>query len=114
MGGFAAEEALVSAFTTARAAAPALLLIDDIELIGAARGAADGCGSGDTRLLATLLEQLDEPSHGLFVLATTVNPDQLDAALRRPGRLDSEIEVGTYRAVIANSTPAWELCAPGG
>jgi SpoVK/Ycf46/Vps4 family AAA+-type ATPase len=91
VGGFAAEEALVSAFTSARAAAPSLLLIDDIELIGAARGA--GGGDGDTRVLATLLVQLDEPSRGLLVLATTADPDKLDAALRRPGRLDSEIEV---------------------
>mmetsp|Transcript_5479 Transcript_5479/g.17254 ORF Transcript_5479/g.17254 Transcript_5479/m.17254 type:complete len:728 (+) Transcript_5479:82-2265(+) len=93
VGGFAAEEALVSAFTTARAAAPALLLIDDIELIGVARGATAAACGGDARLLATLLVQLNAPSCGLLVLATTTDPDKLDAALRRPGRFDSEIEI---------------------
>jgi len=91
--GQAAEERLVGAFSEARQQVPSLMLIDDLDLFGGARGAV-GASVSDNRLLATLLVQLDVQCDGLVVLATTARPDAIDAALRRPGRFDTEIEVG--------------------
>eukprot|EP00966_Prymnesium_polylepis_P168286 3891219-Prymnesium_polylepis.2 len=53
-----AEAKLTAAFDDARAAAPAILFIDEIDALGAARGAADGDGS-EARLLGVLLTQMD-------------------------------------------------------
>ena len=79
-----------------------LLVLDDIHLIGAKRGGSAGPQRpGADRLAATLLALMDGiPSSSsstatgtVVVLAVTTNPSLLDAALRRPGRLDTEVEV---------------------
>jgi SpoVK/Ycf46/Vps4 family AAA+-type ATPase len=75
-----------------------LLILDDIHLICPKRG---GRNQGADRLAATLLALLDgigtsvdnQKSGNLVILGITTNPSLLDPALRRPGRLDSEIEV---------------------
>jgi SpoVK/Ycf46/Vps4 family AAA+-type ATPase len=77
-----------------------LLILDDVHLICPKR---DGRNPGVDRLAATLLALLDgigstttdraESSGNLVVLAITTNPSLLDPALRRPGRLDAEVEV---------------------
>ena len=71
-----------------------LLIMDDIHLICPKRG---GSNPGVDRLAATLLSLLDgikkERTATIVVLAITSNPSLLDPALRRPGRLDAEIEV---------------------
>ena len=50
----------------------------------------------ERRVVSTLLTVLDglEQQRGLLLLAATNRPDALDAALRRPGRLDREVEIG--------------------
>ena len=85
-----------------------LLIMDDIHQICPRRGFIGGGGGGGGDMLAsTLLALLDgigrgstvqkgENSQGLgtvMILATTSDPSSLDPALRRPGRLDSEVEV---------------------
>lgn len=75
-----------------------LLILDDIHLICPKRG---GRYQGADRLSATLLALLDglgasvdeqQEMGNLVILGITSNPSLLDPALRRPGRLDSEIE----------------------
>ena len=91
------ERALRAAFRRARAAAPAIILLDEADAVGARRGGAPGGGSGaEERLLATLLSELDGlgPSHGVLLLAATNRPAALDAALLRPGRLDTHLFCG--------------------
>lgn len=97
-----AEDRLVAAFSEARERTPALLLIDDIDLLGVARGVSGSLA--DSRLLAALLVQLEAPCSGLIVLAMTSRPEAIDAALRRPGRFDAEIEAG--------SAPCHHACRP--
>lgn len=48
------------------------------------------------RIVATLLNLMDGISRmeGLLVIAATNRPDSIEPALRRPGRLDREIEIG--------------------
>ena len=88
---------------------PTLLVLDDIHLICAKRGSG-GSSQGMDRLAATLLALMDgiegnnqsraessrsssSTSGNVVILAITTNPSLLDPALRRPGRLDAEIEV---------------------
>jgi SpoVK/Ycf46/Vps4 family AAA+-type ATPase len=71
-------------------------LFDEIDSIATNR-ASDGDGTGVmSRILSTLLNEMDGVSSGLrepvLVLACTNRIDALDAALLRPGRLEEHIE----------------------
>lgn len=72
-----------------------LLILDDVHLICPKR---KGTDPGADRLSSTLLALLDgiggsSAKATVVVLAITTNPSLLDPALRRPGRLDAEVEV---------------------
>jgi len=79
-----------------------LIVLDDIHLICPRRGSASNGSSSGDRVASTLLalmdgigkyESKDHDSGNIFVLAITSNPGSLDAALRRAGRLDEEVEI---------------------
>merc|ERR1719333_774631 len=84
-------------FAQARANAPCLIFIDEIDAVGRARGKGGFSGGNDERenTLNQLLIELDgfNPSSGIVVLAGTNRPDILDKALMRPGRFDRQISV---------------------
>ena len=84
-------------FATARANAPCLIFIDEIDAIGRARGKGGFGGGNDERenTLNQLLVELDgfSSSSGVVVLAGTNRPDILDKALLRPGRFDRQVGV---------------------
>ena len=85
-------------FEKAKAAAPAIIFIDEIDAIGRQRGGGPrGGGTHDEReqTLNQLLVSMDgfEPSAAVIVLAATNRPDGLDAALLRPGRFDRQVTV---------------------
>ncbi|KNC18778.1 hypothetical protein AC792_10150 [Arthrobacter sp. RIT-PI-e] len=92
------EKNLKRIFDEARKQVPTVLFIDEIDSIGMRRGAISGGGAGWLRQMVNeLLLQLDSMSgdnDGLYVLAATNNPWDLDEALLRPGRLDRSILVG--------------------
>jgi SpoVK/Ycf46/Vps4 family AAA+-type ATPase len=93
------EAALARAFTAARRAAPSLLFIDGLDALVPARAADDAAdareGSWARRLLATLLAELDgAASGGVALVATAATAAGVDAALRRPGRLDAHVALG--------------------
>ncbi len=83
-------------FEQARAKAPAIIFIDELDALGRARGAG-GLGGHDEReqTLNQLLVELDgfDPSAGLVLLAATNRPEILDPALLRAGRFDRQILV---------------------
>lgn len=58
----------------------------------------DGGEELSIRLVATLLNLMDEigKDDGILLIAATNRPDSIDPAMRRPGRLDREIEIGTH------------------
>ncbi|KAL7564789.1 hypothetical protein ACA910_021051 [Epithemia clementina (nom. ined.)] len=76
---------------------PRLLVFDDVHLICARRGGP--LAQGADQLAATLLALMDGVEHPakcgspLAILAVTNDPSVLDPALRRPGRLDFEVEI---------------------
>ena len=114
------ESRLTSYFSRARALAPCLLVLDNVDIVFASAGS-DGGGLGRgafqprssrskhaalDRLLSTLLIELDgiatgsaanatASSHGdIVVIASASDKNLLDKALKRPGRLEEHIEVG--------------------
>ena len=86
-------------FEQAKAAAPAIIFIDELDAIGRARGASvAGLGGGHDEREQTLNQILTEmdgfdPSTGVIVLAATNRPDVLDPALLRAGRFDRRVTV---------------------
>ena len=88
------EAALRTIFERAREHAPAIVLFDEIDCLGMSRAAADAHHQKSmvTQLL-TLLDGLEERGQ-VFVLATTNRPEDIDPALRRPGRFDQVVWMG--------------------
>ncbi len=83
-------------FEQARAHAPAIVFIDEIDALGARRDHGGFAGSDEReQTLNQLLAEMDgfDQSAGVVVLAATNRPDALDPALRRPGRFDREVIV---------------------
>jgi cell division protease FtsH len=84
-------------FTEAKAAAPAIVFIDELDAIGRARGTGAFAGANDEReqTLNQILTEMDgfEPGAGVVVLAATNRAEILDPALLRPGRFDRRIAV---------------------
>ncbi len=86
-------------FEKAKADAPAIVFIDEIDAIGRRRsgGGPLGAGSNDEReqTLNQLLASMDgfEPNEAVIVLAATNRPEVLDPALLRPGRFDRQVTV---------------------
>ncbi|MFL6664364.1 MAG: ATP-dependent zinc metalloprotease FtsH [Rhizobacter sp.] len=83
-------------FEQARAKAPAIVFIDELDALGRARGAF-GVGGHDEKeqTLNQLLVEMDgfDPASGLVVLAATNRPEVLDPALLRAGRFDRQVLV---------------------
>mmetsp|Transcript_31275 Transcript_31275/g.45578 ORF Transcript_31275/g.45578 Transcript_31275/m.45578 type:complete len:947 (+) Transcript_31275:350-3190(+) len=84
-------------FKEARANAPCIVFIDEIDAVGRKRGRGGFSGGNDERenTLNQLLVEMDgfQPSEGVVVLAGTNRVDILDEALTRPGRFDRQITV---------------------
>jgi transitional endoplasmic reticulum ATPase len=83
-------------FDKARAAAPCVVFLDELDSIAKARGAGNGdAGGASDRVVNQLLTEMDgmTSKKNVFVIGATNRPEQLDPALCRPGRLDSLIYV---------------------
>ena len=81
-------------FETARANVPCLLFLDEVDAIGhkRSRTSSDTIRNAVNQLLLEL-DSVGNSNEGVFVLAATNHPWDVDAALRRPGRLDRTILV---------------------
>ena len=83
-------------FEQAKAAAPAIIFVDEIDAVGRHRGAGLGGGHDEReQTLNQLLVEMDgfDVSGGVILIAATNRPDILDPALLRPGRFDRQIVV---------------------
>ncbi len=83
-------------FRQARASAPSIVFIDELDAVGRQRGAGLGGGHDEReQTLNEMLVQMDgfSPTEGVAVLAATNRPDILDPALLRAGRFDRHVTV---------------------
>jgi len=83
-------------FEKAKASAPCIIFIDELDAVGRKRGAGLGGGHDEReQTLNQLLAEMDgfQPNKGIIILAATNRPDVLDPALLRPGRFDRRILV---------------------
>ncbi len=83
-------------FKQAKATAPCMIFIDEIDAVGRQRGAGMGGGHDEReQTLNQMLVEMDGMSDnsGVVVIAATNRPDVLDPALLRPGRFDRQITV---------------------
>ncbi|AEX85044.1 ATP-dependent metalloprotease FtsH [Marinitoga piezophila KA3] len=81
-------------FSQAKANAPAIIFIDEIDAVGRQRGAGLGGGHDEReQTLNQLLVEMDgfDPRSGIIIMAATNRPDILDKALLRPGRFDKKV-----------------------
>ena len=81
-------------FETARTSAPCLLYLDQLDAIGPRRaGRRHSIGRGVVDQLVAELYSASEEHEGVFVIAATEHPWDVDSLLRRPGRLDHRLLV---------------------
>ena len=83
-------------FKNAKATAPCIVFIDEIDAVGRQRGAGLGGGNDEReQTLNQLLVEMDGfgTNSGIIVIAATNRPDVLDPALMRPGRFDRQITI---------------------
>ena len=83
-------------FAQAKANAPAIVFVDEIDAVGRQRGAGMGGGHDEReQTLNQLLVEMDgfETGGQVILIAATNRPDVLDPALLRPGRFDRQIAV---------------------
>jgi cell division protease FtsH len=103
-------------FAQAKANAPAIVFVDEIDAVGRQRGTGMGGGHDEReQTLNQLLVEMDgfEANGQVILIAATNRPDVLDPALLRPGRFDRQIPVdrpdlkgrGDILAVHAKNKP---------
>ncbi|GAA4367029.1 ATP-dependent zinc metalloprotease FtsH [Hymenobacter saemangeumensis] len=84
-------------FKQAKAKAPCIIFIDEIDAVGRSRSRGSVPGGNDERenTLNSLLVEMDGfgTDSGVIILAATNRPDTLDSALLRPGRFDRQISI---------------------
>jgi len=88
------EQRLREVFEEARDNAPSIIFIDELDSIAPRRE--EVTGEVERRVVAQLLTMMDglEERGQVVVIGATNRVDAIDAALRRPGRFDREIEIG--------------------
>ena len=89
------EAKLREIFQQAHKNAPSIILIDELDSIAPKRE--EVTGEVEKRVVAQLLSLMDGLTGrgNVIVIGATNRPNALDPALRRPGRFDREIEIGT-------------------
>lgn len=84
-------------FEQAKAHAPCIIFIDEIDAVGRSRGSGMGGGNDEReQTLNQMLVEMDgfDGNEGVIVIAATNRADVLDPALLRPGRFDRQVTVG--------------------
>ncbi|KAF9581995.1 hypothetical protein BGW38_000798 [Lunasporangiospora selenospora] len=108
------EHNIARMFSQAKANAPCILFIDQIDILAPSRGSTHTSENTGDRIVTSLLTEMDGFFSGgrsksvevdVLVLAATNRPEVIDAAVMRPGRLDQKIylpvpNIKTRRAIL--------------
>ncbi|MXO69814.1 CDC48 family AAA ATPase [Altererythrobacter marinus] len=91
------EQQIARMFQRARAVAPCVVFIDEIDSLVPARGSGQGEPQVTGRVVNTILAEMDglEELQSVIVIGATNRPTLVDPALLRPGRFDELVYVGT-------------------
>lgn len=91
------EQQIAKMFARARAVAPCVVFIDEIDSLVPARGSGQGEPQVTGRVVNTILAEMDglEELQSVVVIGATNRPTLVDPALLRPGRFDELVYVGT-------------------
>ncbi|MBD2843456.1 CDC48 family AAA ATPase [Erythrobacter rubeus] len=91
------EQQIAKLFARARAVAPCVIFIDEIDSLVPARGSGQGEPQVTGRVVNTILAEMDglEELQSVVVVGATNRPTLVDPALLRPGRFDELVYVGT-------------------
>jgi transitional endoplasmic reticulum ATPase len=91
------EQQIARMFARARAVAPCVIFIDEIDSLVPARGSGQGEPAVTGRVVNTILAEMDglEELQSVVVIGATNRPTLVDPALLRPGRFDELVYVGT-------------------
>ena len=91
------EQQIAKFFARARAVAPCVVFIDEIDSLVPARGSGHGEPEVTGRVVNTILAEMDglEELQSVIVIGATNRPTLVDPALLRPGRFDELVYVGT-------------------
>lgn len=89
-------KAMQQSFAEAKAKAPSILFIDEVDAFGSRETASGHNASYETKAIAGLLEQLDgiDGREGVIVVAACNNSGSIDPAILRAGRLDRHVRIG--------------------
>ncbi|KAI5970686.1 AFG2 [Candida margitis] len=89
------ERTIREIFRKARAAAPSIIFLDEIDAIASDRDGDGGGTAASKNVLTSLLNEIDgvEELKGVVIIGATNKPTEIDSALLRPGRLDRHIYV---------------------
>ncbi|NKL23697.1 AAA family ATPase [Rhizobium leguminosarum] len=89
-------KAMRADFASAVDKAPSILLLDELDSIGDRKTFTGEYASYSIQVVNALLEALDGSANrdGLVVVGATNYPEKIDAAIRRPGRLDRHVAIG--------------------
>ncbi len=90
------EQQIAKMFARARAVAPCIIFIDEIDSLVPARGSGGGEPQVTARVVNTILAEMDglEELNAIVVIGATNRPTLVDPALLRPGRFDELVYVG--------------------
>lgn len=88
------EKQLHELFESARRISPCVIFLDEVDALGRKRSLQrQSCGSTIVNQLLAELDGIKEDNEGIFLIAATNHPWDVDSALRRPGRLDRTLFV---------------------
>jgi transitional endoplasmic reticulum ATPase len=94
------EQQIAKLFSRARAVAPCVIFIDELDSLVPARGSGAGEPQVTERVVNTILAEMDglEELQSVVVIGATNRPNLVDPALLRPGRFDELVYVGVPNA----------------
>ncbi len=105
----ASEKNIHEVFEQARRNAPCVLFFDEVDALGRKRSLTRNSSSGAINQLLAELDGTKDQNEGVFVLAATNHPWDVDTALRRPGRLDRTVLVLPPDKVARRAILQWNL-----
>ena len=100
-----------AAFDDARAKAPSIMFLDEVDSVGDREKFSDHNAQYCTEVVNALLECIDgaEGREGVVVVGACIHPDKIDAALTRAGRLDRHIRIPLPDAEGREGILRWHL-----